>query len=104
MRLGAKGGNNLAGKTDREMAEISKRISDNNGARRPEVRKKLSEANKIAMNRPEVRKKISESNKVAMNRPDVKQKMSEAKKGDRHPMSHKNRDKKRGQLYLFELP
>jgi len=48
------------------------------------TRRKISEANKIAMNRPEVRKKLSEAKKKMTE--ETKRRMSEAKKGNRHPM------------------
>ena len=51
------------------------------GSGRPteEIRKKISESTKIAMNRPEIRKKMSENN--GSRRPEVRKKMSEYRKG-----------------------
>ena len=75
--------------------ETKRKISKNTPARRPEVRRKKSEAQKGKKKHSDAsRRKISEANKGennAMKRPEVRQKVSEANKGRKHSEEHRRK-------------
>ena len=91
--IGGDGGNAFAGKTEEEMNEIRKKISEAHKRENlsEETKKKMSKAQKGKKISEEHKRKISQAMKGEKLSEKTKEKISKAKKGEKHPRSKKVR-------------
>ena len=89
---GGHNGNIFEGKTEEEINEIKKKMSESRKGKHhtDEAKQKIGEANKRRIVTEETKQKISESRKGMKLSEKTKQKISESMKGENHPMYGKH--------------